>query len=291
VSTRLSSGTVKTTCTEIITIINGMVIDNKINGAVTGSHGLAIYLPASSETNATDLGEYAKLACNSVRASGSGTWGAYINYLLSGAGGTVTYGKGGFGIYLSWEKPDGSACDADIDLYIWEPAADFATTGKGQWYAPYMGQTSPNGFFSQDSADSGKSHEYYLANNQVYKGNYYFLANYFLKGLNCSSARAHFELYDPDTKKWFEMTSANVGFSMLYPSPRLMSLDNTYTSGCGNLLCLNNYSDWWVPDVYWGARDVGAGAAMMNQSPPIVDKESQIIFRYRKEMRFIPNMK
>ncbi|MCX5916716.1 MAG: clostripain-related cysteine peptidase [Deltaproteobacteria bacterium] len=291
VAARLQSGAAKDRCNEILTIINGMVINNKINDTsptqVAGSHGLAIYLPTASETNSTDLGLYAKLACNKVRASASGTWGSYVDYLLGAGGGNVEYVKGGFGLYLYWEKADGSACDADLDLYIWEPAADFAATGNGDWYSPWMGQTSPNGFFSQDSADSGVSEEFYMANNQVYAGDYKFVVNYWDNGPGCSQARAHLWLYDPKAQKWFELTSANVGFSMTYPSPHVLDLSNVYTSGCddSNLLCYNNYSDWWVPDALYPAKNSGAGPAMMSQAPPTGSKKTQMIFRFRKGMR------
>jgi hypothetical protein len=289
VAARLQSGAAKDRCNEILTIINGMVIDNKINDTspakVAGSHGLAIYLPTADETNSTDLDLYAKLACNKVRASASGTWGSYVDFLLSGSGGgNLDYASGGFGLYLTWEKPDGNACDADLDLYIWEPAADFATTGNGDWYSPWMGQTSPNGFFSQDSADSGVSEEFYMANNQVYAGDYYFVVNFFAKTTGCSQARAHLWFYNPLSGKWVELSLANYP-SMTYPSPRILDLSNVYTSGCSGLLCLNKYSDWWVPDVYYPARNSGAGVTIMTQEPPIDSKKTQMIFRFRKGMR------
>jgi hypothetical protein len=285
---QIQSGTVKDLCNEILTIINDMVINNKINDTspakVGGSHGLAIYLPTVNETNSEDLDLYARLACNQVRASASGTWGSYVDFLLAG-GGNVDYAAGGFGLYLYWEKTDGNACDADLDLYICEPATDFATTGNLDCYAPWMGQTTPNGFFSQDSADSGTAQEFYMANNQVYAGDYYFLVNYFADGPTCSQARAHLWLYN---NGWFELTSVNVGFSMTYPSPRILDLSNVYTSGCSDFLCLNNYSDWWVPDYVQTAKNGGTGGTMMSQAPPMGSKKIQMLFRFRKGERLLP---
>jgi hypothetical protein len=297
VATRLQSGAAKDRCNEILTLINNMVINNKINDTsptqVAGSHGLAIYLPTADETNSTDLGKYAQLACNKVRASASGTWGSYVDYLLSGAGGgNVVYVSGGFGLYLYWENPDAgsSACDADLDLYIWEPAADYAATGNGTWYSPWMGQTSPNGFFSQDSADSGVSEEFYMANNQVYAGDYKFVVNYWDNGPGCSKARAHLWFYNPVSQQWSELSLVNFP-SMTYPSPHVLDLSNVYSSGCddSNLLCYNNYSDWWVPDVVYPAKNLGAGPAMMSQTPPTGSKKTQMIFRFRKGMRLFLN--
>jgi hypothetical protein len=128
VAARLQSGAVKDRCNEILTIINGMVINNKINDTspaeVAGSHGLAIYLPTANETNSEDLDLYATLACNKVRASASGTWGSYVDFLLAD-GGNVDYATGGFGLYLYWEKPDAgsSACDADLACILGASAA------------------------------------------------------------------------------------------------------------------------------------------------------------------------
>jgi hypothetical protein len=292
VTARLTAGAAKDRCNEIMAIINSMVVNNKINDTnpakVAASHGLAIYLPAAGETNTSDLDKYALLACNKTRASASGTWGSYVDFLISWAGGgSVTYASGGFAIWLYWEKPSGSACDADLDLYIWEPAADFATTGNGDWYSPWMGQTSPNGFFSQDSADSGTSEEFYIAKQQVYWGNYSFVVNYYDNGANCSQARAHLWLFDPASQEWFELNSANVGFTMDYPSPRVMDLSNSYTSGCdgSDLLCYNNYSDWWVSDAEFQARSSGSGMFLTEGNLPTGGKKGQMIFRFAKGMR------
>jgi hypothetical protein len=287
---RLPAGAVKDRCNEIMTLLNTMVINNKINDTspakVANSHGLAIYLPTTAETNTSDLNKYAVLACNKTRASATGTWGSYVDYLISGAG-DVIYASGGFAIWLEWTKPNDSACNADLDLYIWEPASDYATTGNGDWYSPWMGQTSPNGFFSQDSADSGTSQEFYIANNQVYWGDYYFVVNYFDDGTSCSQAKARLWLYKPNDQQWHEVNLAGLGVSVTYPSPQVLDLSNSYVSGCESspLSCYNNYSDWWVPDYYYEARGVGSGSWAMGGNLPTGGKKSQIIFRHGKGMR------
>jgi len=285
---RLPAGVVKDRCNEIMTLINSMVVNNKINDTskVGGSYGLAIYLPTTDEAKSGDLNKYALLACNKTRASATGTWGSYVDYLISGAG-NVTYAAGGFALWLYWEKPNGSACDADLDLYIWEPAADFETTGNGDWYSPWMGQTSPNGFFSLDSADSGTAEEFYIANPQVYRGDYQFVVNYYGNGASCSQAKAHLLLLDPADQQWHELTSQYVGFSLGSPSPQVMDLSNPYTSGCSedDLACYDTYSDWWVPDVVYQARSIGSGPITMSGNLPTGGKKSQMIFRYGKGMR------
>jgi hypothetical protein len=129
-----------------------------------------------------------------------------------------------------------------------------------------------------------------MANNQVYAGDYFFLVNYFADGPSCSQARAHLWVYNPDSEEWIELSSTNHP-DMTYPSPHVLDLSNKYTSGCENsgLLCFNDYSDWWVPDVYYPARNSGAGVAMMIQAPPTGGKKSQMIFRFPKGMRLFSN--
>jgi hypothetical protein len=292
--TRLADGTAKTLCNEIMALINSLVINNKINDAseVGGSHGLAIYLPTDKETNTSDLSKYASLACNKTRSStggsGSGTWGAFVEYLITGiGGGNLQYASGGFSLKLEWKKPDDTACDADLDLYIWEPEADWSSTGNGEWYAPWMGRTSPNGFFSQDSADSGVAGELFVANNQVYWGDFQFVVNYYENGATCSQAKARLWLYHPDYQKWLELTPTDLGTPMSSPSPQTMDLSNPYVQGCSedDLACLDTYSDWWAPDMVYQARFAGYGPVVKRGKLPFGSKKNPMIFRYGKGMR------
>jgi clostripain len=281
------TGTAQTIAGEIMTLVDDMVIANKTNPDAdeANNHGLAIYIPMADQTNSEDLAQYALLACNQTKVSGSGTWGAYVEQLITGqGGGTVDYGSGGFGLYLYWTDDSGLLCDADLDLYVWEPAADYAVSGSGQWHAPYMGQTTPNGFFSEDSYTSGTPEEYYLANDQVYQGDYYFLVNYWLDG-QCTSAVAHLFIFYPGAPDWMELTTQNTGIDMQWPSPQVMSLDNPYPQGaCNELLCLNTYTDWWVPDAYFSAKAKGAIEIAQRQSRPLGGKRDMMIFRHRMEI-------
>ncbi len=150
-----------------------------------------------------------------------------------------------------------------------------------------MGQSSPNGFFSQDSADSGESQEFYLAKSQVYPGDYQFVVNYYADGASCSQARAHLLLFDPADQQWHELTSQYVGFAMDSPSPQIMDLSNQYTSGCGDddLACYDQYSDWWIPDVVYEARMISDRPLLKKGNLPTKGKKSQMVFRFGKGMR------
>jgi hypothetical protein len=240
---------VKTAAAELKTVLTSMVIANETNGTdMVDSHGLAIYLPLASETNATELANYASLASNkTARASATGTWGSYLDSLIGV--GTASYKPGNFGIRITWTNTSGTVCNSNLDLYVWEPAADYSSTGNGHWYAPRMGQSSPNGLFSADSIVSGKSEEYYLANEQVLTGDYFFLVNYRADGSTCTKAKVHLYLYDPSYGDWLEATSTN--FSDISPtlqSPREMDRSNIWTNqDINSLTDLNNYSDWWTP--------------------------------------------
>ncbi len=286
---------VKTAAGEVKTAIDSMVVASRMTGTdVQNSHGLAIYLPTDSETSAQELADYALLACNkTVRSSAAGTWGSYLESLLSGAsGGTASYKPGNFGFHLTWTDINDLPCDADLDLYVWEPAPDYATSGNGQLHAPYMGQTSPNGFFSLDSSDSGTPEEYYLANSQVLAGSYYVLVNYFADGATCTAAKAHLFFYDPayfpDTN-WHEVTSAELGVTISRESPVSLTLLNAWTGQTLSTLGdLNNYSDWWVP---FSITKAAGGSQLLNGANlPAVNKSTMMILRYKKGSRLFGGM-
>ncbi len=266
--------TVKTTAGEIMTLMGSVVVNSKYTGSSTAqSNGLALYLPKPDETNADELTVYSQLACNmtSRTASASGTWGSYIDWLLAGeGGGTATYGTGGFGLYVYWTKPDNTECDSDLDLYVGEPS----TSGGTVIYAPWMGQTTPNGYFSPDSAASGSSQEFYLANDQVYKGNYYFLINYWDNGSTCTQAKATIAVYDPN---YYGDSAWQV------EGTKTLDLSNSYSSGCTTLACIGTYSDWYY--LGYSTRAPGSGTFSNDMDFTISGKRSQLIFEYRKGSR------
>ncbi len=287
-----TSGTAKALSGDIMALMGSVAIDSKTTtSTVANSHGLAIYIPQANETNSTELAQYSQLKCNlTARTSASGTWGSYINYLLAGSGGgTAIYKPGNFGIKITWTNyVSGQACDADRVLYVWEPAVDFATTGHGSLHAPYMGQTSPNGFFSQDSSVSGKSEEYYLANDQVLAGDYYFLVNEYASGPTCTTALARLYMYDPANlgdSNWHEANTAGLGVTLQYPSPIMLNLSTPWQGQTLTTVAdLNNYSDWWVP---FSITKALTSSFPLGSNPPAVDKSSQYILRYKKGARLL----
>jgi hypothetical protein len=152
-----------------------------------------------------------------------------------------------------------------------------------------MGQTTPNGFFSLDSYDSGVSEEYYLANAQVVSGDYYFLINYYAHGATCTEAKARLYIYDPanflDTD-WHEATVAELG-PLTDPSPQLLDLSSPWTGQpLGTPFDLNNYSDWWVPFGFT-PRSLGASPFVISNSLPNITKSSQLVLKYKKGSRFL----
>ena len=294
-ATSAAGPAVKTAAAEVKTALTAMVIANGTNNSpnttdMENSDGLAIYLPQNTETNTTELANYALLASNrTARAAASGTWGSYLETLVDTGGGTASYTAGNFGIRINWTTTSGAACDADVDLYIWEPTPG----GGGDYYAPWMGQTSPNGFFSADSVDSGMSDEYYLANDQVLTGFYYFVVNYWDNGSSCTQAKVHLYLYDPVTFKdsdWHEATPAelaNIGITLDYPSPQNLDLTNPWPdlNSYPPLAEMHNYSDWWFPfGVQLKTTSLLPGY-LNGLNLPEINKKSKMIIRYKKGSR------
>ena len=161
--------------TEIQATLTDMVISNEIfspttNDPITGSDGLAIFLPRRNEVTTDDLTKYSLLAVNQERVVGENTWGSFVDLLITGEidQNPLQTGEGNFAIMLKWDT------DADLDLLINEP--------DGTWAAPFIGATSPNGFLSEDSIDSGESTENYAAAETVEKGYYDVFVSYYEDG-------------------------------------------------------------------------------------------------------------
>lgn len=228
------SGYVETAAQAVMTAVTNMVVANKTTGdGVTKSNGIAIYLPATDETSDADLEAYAILRSNTARSAANGTWGKYIETLIATLGGsTQETSSNEFGVAITWTAADGtSACDADLDLYVSDP-----TTGN--FYAPYMGSTTPNGYFSSDSAVSGSSAESFASQSTITSGDYYILINYFEDGSTCNQAYVTFYLYDPSAgyNDYTALASAYGDLSNPAPSD---------WSSLSSLSDLNDYSDWW----------------------------------------------
>lgn len=243
------AGTAKDAAASVMTAVQNMVTVSAANPNADEAQnvGLAIYIPEPSETNTAELDEYAQLACNTtVRQAATGSWGEFVEWQVDQeGGGSATYGPGGFNVRIDWTTPSDGACDADLDLLVNE---------DGVFYAPYMGQTTPNGYFSADSADSGVSSEYYQANEQVETGFYYFLANYYDDGASCSQARV--KLYLNEVYKGY----ADMDLSNPYPGSG-SDTHNCHDLGTYSqyLQCVSdNYSDY----IYLAWAEVTSGSGL-----------------------------
>ena len=133
---------------------------------------------------------------------------------------------GGFAFYAEWDT------DADVDLYVWEPV---------ELYAAWMGQTTPNGFFSGDSSATGFPEEYYVANDYVEAGDYDVILNYFEDG---TSAFANVTLW------YIDPANGVTDWTKLTDTPVQLDLSAPYAGDFNDLASLedlNAYSDWWYP--------------------------------------------
>jgi hypothetical protein len=241
------AGAARDAAANVMTAVENMVTSNAANPNADEAQniGLAVYFPEPSETSTSELNEYSQLACNTaVRQSVTGSWGDYVEWEIEqGGGGSATYGTGGYNLRIDWTTPSGGACDADLDLWVAE---------NGTFYAAWQGQTTPNGYFSQDSAISGVSSEYYQANQQVEIGYYDFIVRYYKDGASCS--RAEVELF----------------FNDVSYGTAIMDLSNTYSDtgdqyNCDDvsdlynwLQCMSTYSDY----VYLGYVQITDSAAL-----------------------------
>ena len=233
---RTSNGDIANKITSIQTTLDEMIISNKIfsppaSDAITGSYGLAIFLPRRDEVSDADLTRYSLLAINQAREVGDNTWGGFVNLLVTGDTGTLLQtAEGNFVVMLKWNT------DADLDLYIGEP--------NGNLYAPWTGTTSPNGFFSEDSLFSGESMENYAAAETVESGTYDILVNYYDNGPSTSG---------PTTASIYILDPAN-GINEFPDQPqyqREMDLSDPVPEnyvGVWDDIMDNVYSDWWWPD-------------------------------------------
>ena len=224
-STNLPSGQTKVAAAAVKAAVDNAVVANKWYGdKVKNSHGIAIYSPTYNEVSSNnavnDLAKYALLACNQTRATG---W--YDAVLKMSSAPTHVLKPGGFAFYISWDT------DADLDLYVWEPS---------DLYAAWMGKTTPNGFFSGDSYETGISEEFYVAKDYVEAGDYDVIINYFDDGVS-KNARVTFWWIDPSNNvtQWQKV------------GPVFMNLMNAYNgdfSDITSLSQLNAYNNWWYTD-------------------------------------------
>ncbi|MDO9263302.1 MAG: clostripain-related cysteine peptidase [Desulfosalsimonadaceae bacterium] len=207
---------------EVNHAVERAVVGNRTVGDdVDDAFGLAVFVPSlgqvSSDDLYNDLRDYNELACNRTRAT---VWSEAVAKIVAGS--QETLHPGGFSFYIAWDT------DADLDLYVWEPNFEI--------YAPWLGQTTPNGFFSGDSYDVGESVEYYVSNDYVQPGDYDVFVEYYKNGKSGTFANVEFWYLDPDAGDW----------QMI--GPVMMDLSNAYLGDFSDITSLdelNGYSNYW----------------------------------------------
>lgn len=230
-SSSLNTQQTKAAASAIVNLFDtgNLIVANKTTGTGVGNaHGLAIYLPTrnqvSTDSMVNVLENYRSLSSNSSVSPPASPWFDAVTAFI-GTSADQQLETGGFAFYIEWDT------DADVDMYVWEP-------GQEDIYAPWMGQTTPNGFFSGDSTETGLSEEYYVANDYVQVGAYDILINYFSDSFVANSANVYFSYFDPRVDSEWQ-TYGPIELSL---TPPLADLDNI-----GSLEDLNLYSDWWYP--------------------------------------------
>ncbi|MEZ0329264.1 MAG: clostripain-related cysteine peptidase [Dissulfuribacterales bacterium] len=204
-------------------------------GSVEDSHGIAVFFPASTEITQDELALYKTLSINASTPN----WAELITAFLQ-ATGNIQNGhemtKGGFALGVAWFNDTWQSGDADVDIFIFEP--------DGSLNAPWMGQTTTNGFFSPDSADSGDNYETYGTQPQIMKGDYLLIVNYYENGKRDHYANVYSLYMDPvaGVPFWnFTPGDYYKRMSLLHPVPQDWN-DDVITG-----IILGLYSDWWVP--------------------------------------------
>lgn len=198
-------------------------------GGVDNSTGISIYFPTTREATNADLNEYSKLAVS----QGAGTWQDFLLAFLAGE--SQPSAPGYFMFILTWDT------DSDVDLYVIEPDGTVAS--------PWMGSTSPNGFLSGDSADTGISREVYSSADWVMPGEYWIMANYWTDG-TYDYANALLEYVD-----FYYHEDQTLG-------PRRLSLDNPLPP---DVPIDDAHSDWWI--VGYLVREAEGGAKLYPADP------------------------
>lgn len=206
--------------------------------AVSGSRGLAIFFPSSSTLQEGEMTSYAGLASNAAQEN---SWYSFLNDFLNfagGGGGGSSLVLGGFAYAAAWINNSDAWGDADVDLYIIEP--------DGAVGSAWLGQSTPNGYFSPESSLSGKSYEIYTAKGYVMSGDYLFVVNYFNDGIYDHYANVYmlYMDYQYGINSWtFIPGTYTKTMSFSKPAPPLDQWTDSVVLNIVN----GYYSDWWVP--------------------------------------------
>ncbi|MBF0103547.1 MAG: hypothetical protein HQK77_21830 [Desulfobacterales bacterium] len=206
--------------------------------AVDGSHGLSIYLPSADLLRQGEFENYRAISCN----SGQQSWASFVaNFLNGSGGGNATQGNialtiGGFAIAAIWFDDCGLYGDADVDIYVLEP--------DGTIGSPWIGESTPNGYFSPDSSYSGEPYEIYGTKDEIMGGEYMVVVNYYNNGYYDTYANTYMVYMDPAYGvNYWELISGEY--------MRTMSLYNMapedWTDDVIVGILYGYYTDWWVP--------------------------------------------
>ena len=271
-----SNSNIKNKMTAIQTTLTEMVISNEIspetNDAIIDSKGLAIFLPRRDEVTTDDLTKYSLLAVNQdqERVVGENTWGSFVNNLITGDVGQnpLQTGEGNFAIMLRWDT------DADLDLLINEP--------DGTWAAPFIGATSPNGFLSEDSIDSGESTENYAAAETVEKGYYDVFVSYYEDGPSGTKpTTAYIYILDPanGVNEFPDQPDYQREMDLTNQAPIIW--DQNVLNGIQN----DDYTDWWWP-TYLTRSSNGEASITLNENINL----NFIVIPYKKKLKKLPPM-
>lgn len=205
------------------------------SGSVEDSHGIAIFFPSAKDITQDDLTLYNQLSINTF----SPNWaGLIITFLQATTNTPINHEmtQGGFSLAVVWFNDAWLFGDADVDIFIFEP--------NDTLNAPWMGQTTANGFFSPDSADSKDSYETYGTHPHIMKGDYLLIVNYYENGKRDHYANVYSLYMDPAAGVPFWVFTPGEYYkrmSLLNPVPA--DWDDNVIIG----IILGLYSDWWIP--------------------------------------------
>ncbi len=230
-------------------VTSGVVIANRTFSAsytgfltnmanpVDDAHGLSIYLPSDDNIESGDLDRYREISFALDAPDG---WPLFLTRELEFSNGDFNHDhthlvKGEFACGAAWFNSAGQWGDADVDLYIIEP--------DGTIGSPWHSQSTFNGYFSLDSADSGDSYEIYTSKPEVQPGNYFMVINYVSPGARDNHAMVGVYYMDflNGINFWTPLLPGLHIMGMWNPAPE--TWDENVITG----IILGYYSDWWIP--------------------------------------------
>mgnify|MGYP001304140931 CR=1 FL=1 len=152
---------------------NFRLVSHARNGAgdvdVSHSNGLSIVLPSGGNQDRLASQGPRSLEAYSTLYEGK-AWAQFLSRWLEGQNSNdyVDQGEDRLETYLVW-TPAALEQGVDMDMWVLEP--------DGTIYIPFIGSVTPNGTFTNDSADDNVAFEGYLTNRYIQPGVYYVIAS------------------------------------------------------------------------------------------------------------------